>query len=197
MTIIYGLLRGLSTLISLYTIICFARIFLTWIPSLQGTAIARVLASLCDPYLYLFKKLKFLRFNTMDFSPIVAIGILVMTSTLLSNIIAMERISVGIILAMILSLAWNLVSSILNFLIILMVIRLIFLLIHKDSGTIWYSFDQILSPITGKIAKLFFSGRFYTQQTALIISIISLVLGKMVVSIGINYIVKLFIALPI
>lgn len=197
MNFLFALLKGLSTMISLYTIMCFARIVLTWIPSFQNTAAARVLSSLCDPYLYLFKGLKFLRFSSLDFSPILSIGILVMASSLLSNIAVMQKISLGIFLAMIISLVWSLVSSILNFLIILMVIRLVFVLLNKDTGSIWYSFDQILNPITSRITKIFYAQKYYTPQTALIISVIFIVVSKIVASIGINFIVGFLKNLPI
>ncbi|HPX25470.1 MAG TPA: hypothetical protein PLG87_01585, partial [Treponemataceae bacterium] len=152
---------------------------------------------LCDPYLYLFKGLKFLRFSSLDFSPILSIGILVMSSSLLSNIAVMQKISLGIFLAMIISLVWSLVSSILNFLIILMVIRLVFVLLNKDTGSIWYSFDQILNPITSRITKIFYAQKYYTPQTALIISVIFIVVSKIVASIGINFIVGFLKNLPI
>ena len=197
MNFLFALLKGLSTMISLYTIMCFARIVLTWIPSFQNTAAARVLSSLCDPYLYLFKGFKFLRFSSLDFSPILSIGILVMSSSLLSNIAVMQKISLGIFLAMIISLVWSLVSSILNFLIILMVIRLVFVLLNKDTGSIWYSFDQILNPITSRITKIFYAQKYYTPQTALIISVIFIVVSKIVASIGINFIVGFLKNLPI
>lgn len=197
MNFLYALLKGLSTIISLYTIMCFARIVLTWIPSFQNTAAARVLSSLCDPYLYLFKGLKFLRFSSMDFSPILSIGILVMSSSLLSNIAMMQKISLGIILAMIISLVWSLMSSILNFFVILMVIRLIFVLLNKDTGSIWYSFDQILNPVTSRITKIFYAQKYYTQQTALIISIIFIVVSKIIAAIGINFIIGILKNLPV
>ncbi len=196
MNIFYGLLSGLSTLITLYTLMCFARIIFTWIPSLQNTAVSRVLSSICDPYLHLFKGIKILRFHNMDFSPILSIGILVMSSSLLANIGAMQKISVGIFLAMLISLVWSLVSSIANFFIILMVIRLIFVLLNKDSGTIWYSFDQILTPITSRIAKLFFNQKYYSQQTALIISAICIIVAKLIAGAGINLLVNIFRNLP-
>lgn len=197
MEILFTLLKGLSTAISLYTIMCFARIVLTWIPTLQNTAAARVLSSLCDPYLYLFKGSKFLRFHNMDFSPILSIGILVMSSSLLANIAAAKTISLGIVLAMLISLVWSLVSSILNFFIILMVIRLVFVLINKDTGTIWYSFDQILNPITSRIAKVIFAQRYYSQQTALILSIVCIAAAKILAGFGITFIVNMLKNLPV
>lgn len=197
MEILFTLLKGLSTAISLYTIMCFARIVLTWIPTLQNTAAARVLSSLCDPYLYLFKGSKFLRFHNMDFSPILSIGILVMSSSLLANIAAAKTISLGIVLAMLISLVWSLVSSILNFFIILMVIRLVFVLINKDTGTIWYSFDQILNPITSRIAKVIFAQRYYSQQTALILSIACIAAAKILAGFGITFIVNMLKNLPV
>ena len=197
MNFFFALLKGLSTLISLYTIMCFARIVLTWIPSLQNTAIARVLSSLCDPYLYMFKGIKFLRFSNMDFSPILSIGILVLSSSLLTNIAVMQKISVGIILAMIIGLVWGLASSILNFFIILIIIRLIFLFINKDSGTIWYSFDQILNPITSRITKIFYAQKYCSPQVSLIISVIFIAACKIIAGLGINLIVGILNNLPI
>ncbi len=190
------LLKLLSVLVTLYTIMCFARIVCNWVPSLQNTVFSRVLSSLCDPYLYFFKRFSFLRFQNLDFSPIVAIAILATTSSLLASIILRKTLSLGILLALLTGHIWSLVSSLLSFFIVSMLVRLFFLLIYKDTGAIWQNFDRLLHPITTKIAKIFFAQRYYSAQTALIVSIIVIILIKVIMRFAFSFVAAFFNNLP-
>ena len=71
------LFQLLASVISFYTMVCFVRILLTWIPSAQYSKFGRILASICDPYLNLFRGLRFLRVGMFDLSPAVALCLLI------------------------------------------------------------------------------------------------------------------------
>ena len=166
----------LSAIINIYTILCVISIILTWFPGAKFTAFGKFLSSICDPYLNLFSKSGKLRIGNIDFSPILAIGILSLLTTILSRITLTGRIFFGGILAAIVSLFWNLGSSLLGILTIIILVRWIVLLVKKgytpyDSG--WNNVDAMLQKPVYKISSTF-SKNPVSYQTALLISWITL-----------------------
>jgi len=166
----------LSAIINIYTILCVISIILTWFPGAKFTAFGKFLSSICDPYLNLFSKSGKLRIGNIDFSPILAIGILSLLTTILSRITLTGRIFFGGILAAIVSLFWNLGSSLLGILTLIILVRWIVLLVKKgytpyDSG--WNNVDAMLQKPVYKISSTF-SKNPVSYKTALLISWITL-----------------------
>lgn len=186
-------------IISLYTMLCFVRIILTWFPSMTYNKFTLFLSRICDPYLDIFRKIRFLRLGYVDFSPAVAIAVLVAGASLLNNIAMQQRVSLGGILAALVSIVWTVASSIIGFLIVLVAIRFIALLVSKNSTSqIWQGLDSILNPIIYRVAGVFVSqnNKFVSQKTALIISIAVLILCQLVGGLLISIITNLLISLP-
>ncbi len=196
MDLFFGLLRLLSFAISIYSFLCLIRLLLSFSPSLQQNSFYAFLTSICDPYLYLFRKLTFLRMNQLDFSPIISLGLLYMLTQMLNTIIAIKRFSLGILLSVIVNFAFSIVNSFLFFLIIILAIRLIFLLLNKDTSSIWFSFDQFIKPIADFITKKFYKNSFYTFQKSLIISLISFIVFSAIFRIVALILVSFFQTLP-
>lgn len=168
------LFQLLASVISFYTMVCFVRILLTWIPSAQYSKFGRILASICDPYLNLFRGLRFLRVGMFDLSPAVALCLLIAASSILGNLAAAHSFSLGGLLATVLYLVWSVVSSVLGFLILLLVVRLIVLLMRKDGyGSIWDSLDRSLNPIVFRMTSLFTRGKPTPYKTALILATVT------------------------
>lgn len=196
MDLFFGLLRLVSFAISIYSFLCLIRLLLSFSPSLQQNSFYAFLTSICDPYLYLFRKLTFLRMNQLDFSPIISLGLLYMLTQMLNTIIAIKRFSLGILLSVIVNFAFSIVNSFLFFLIIILAIRLIFLLLNKDTSSIWFSFDQFIKPIADFITKKFYKNSFYTFQKSLIISLISFIVFSAILKIVAFILVSFFQTLP-
>lgn len=196
MDLFFGLLRLLSFAISIYSFLCLIRLLLSFSPSLQQNSFYAFLTSICDPYLYLFRKLTFLRMNQLDFSPIISLGLLYMLTQMLNTIIAIKRFSLGILLSVIVNFAFSIVNSFLFFLIIILAIRLIFLLLNKDTSSIWFSFDQFIKPIADFITKKFYKNSFYTFQKSLIVSLISFIVFSAIFRIVALILVSFFQTLP-
>lgn len=181
---IQTILSLLSAVITLYTILCFIDILLSWIPGLKFTKFGHFISSVCDPYLNFFSKAGWLRFGNIDFSPIISIGILSLVSSILAGIQGTGRIYVGGILATIISMIWSIISSLGSILLLLIFIRWIVLVINKgqtsyDSG--WNQLDTILNKFTYRISRTFIkSGCSY--QKSLLISWI--VLGIILLAVG-------------
>ena len=164
----------IAQVISLYALLCTIRVLLTWFPRAQYTAFGRILASLCDPYLNLFRRLRFLRISMFDLSPAVALCVLIALSHVMGNLAAARSFTLGGLLATMLYLLQSIVVSIFGFLILLLAIRLVVLLLGKNRyGSLWDSLDHSLSPIVFRMTSPFTRGKPTSYKTALIVAIVA------------------------
>ena len=166
----------LSGLIVIYTVLCLISIFMTWIPGAKFTKFGKVISSITDPYLNVFSKRGWFRIGNIDFSPILAIGILSILSSIVGGLATNGRFHFGGILAMILGMVLSLLSTLLTIFILLILIRWIVLLINKgqvSTNSAWYQVDLMLQKIVYKIGNTFFKNNL-TYQKALLVSWLSL-----------------------
>lgn len=194
MAFLFKLITGF---ISIYTLLCIIRIILTWIPDLNYSAFGQFLAKACDPYLNIFRKIRFLQIGAIDFSPIVAIGILTLSSSLISQMLLYGRFSLGYLLASIVQVCWTAVSSILTIYNILLLIRLIVALLKKDhTSTIWATLDRIIYPVQSKVTSIFFKNRLISNALGIGITLITCVIIQIIGSWLIGLIALLLSKLP-
>lgn len=187
-----AILSIISAIITAYTLLCFIDILLSWIPGLKFTKFGKFVSSICDPYLNFFSKFGWLRLGNIDFSPIISIGLLSLVSSIFSGIQSTGRIYLGGILATVIYMLWNVISSILSIFFLLVLVRWIVLLIKKgrtpfDSG--WNQVDQILNKISFRVAKTFTKGSTNYQKSLLITWIaflVFLVAGRVLTMILVN-----------
>lgn len=191
------ILRIISAFLSLYSLLCLFRIIITWIPNYSYSKPADILAQICDPYMNLFRGIKWLRFGSFDFSPALALCILGAGSQLFSSLANGGYINLQMILAMILGMFFSILSSLIFFLIILFAIRLILIMINKDSyntsGFMANQIDSSISPIVYRIARTFAMGRRITYKAALIISIIALLFLQFALRILLAFILSIIL----
>lgn len=191
------ILRIISAFLSLYSLLCLLRIIITWIPNYSYSKPADILAQICDPYMNLFRGIKWLRFGSFDFSPALALCILGAGSQLFSSLANGGYINLQMILAMILGIFFSILSSLIFFLIILFAIRLILIMINKDSyntsGFMANQIDNSISPIVYRIARTFAMGRRITYKAALIISIIALLFLQFALRILLAFILSIIL----
>ena len=187
-----GILLLLSNIVSIYGVLCFIRIILTWVPSMNYNKFTLFLGKICDPYLNIFRNIKFFRIGYMDFSPAIGMGVIVIVSSLLKSIALQQRITVGGILAAIISMLWSIVSSVLSLIIVLLF----------ESGrpsVFWHGFDSVFNPMAYKISSWFSSQKkqFMTQKKAYIIGIVVLIVFKLLADFLLRVVVVLLYKLPI
>ena len=166
----------LSAFITIYTILCFIAIIITWVPAAKFTKFGKIINSITGPYLNFFSKRGWLRFGNIDFSPILAIGLLVLVSSILGGIASKGTISLGFILQNIIEMFWTPVSSLLSIFILVMFIRWIVLVANKGQVSVnsaWYQVDLIFEKFVYKIGNTFFKTNL-NYQKALLVSWISL-----------------------
>lgn len=162
--------------VSLYSTLCFFRIILTWIPSLNYSTIGKFLSSICDPYLNLFSRLP-LRIGMFDFTAMIAIGILYVISSILGNISASGYISLSMILANLLSIVWSIASSIATVIMIIFIVRYLVSIFSRTSNQYdspWQRFDDAIRNMVFKICNFFTGGRSISYKTALLIDSIAM-----------------------
>lgn len=194
-----GIFLVLANIASIYGVLCLVRIILTWIPSMNYNKFTLFLGKICDPYLNLFRNIKFLRIGYMDFSPIIAMGLLMLVSSLLNSLAIHQRLTVGGIIAAIISLVWSFVSSILSLIIVLLIIRLIVLFFESGKpAAFWYGFDSVFNPIVYKIASWFSAqkNKFMTQKKAYVVSILVLVIFRILAGFLLSVIYSFLYKLP-
>ena len=168
--------RFLASVVSVYTFLCFLRIILTWIPTLSYSPFTRFIAKITDPYLDRFRHIKWLVMGSFDFSPAVGLCLLSLISTMLTSFSHGGSFSFGMILAMIVELAWTIASSLLGFLMIVLIVRLVMILTNHDNygNPIVDQLDSSIRPMVYNIAKTFSAGKPISYKAALIISLVCL-----------------------
>ena len=196
MNSVFSLIGFIAQLISIYSMLCFIRIILSWIPQFSYSKFAEILGKICDPYLNIFRRLP-LHIANLDFSPIIAFIILSVISTILQYIATLQKISLGIILAITFQMIWSAISSILLLFIIILVVRLIVLLMNKDSIGFWSSLDTMIYKLARPVTKLFFKNKFVNLQTAVIIALVSMIILRFLGGFIFTILVNIFQGFPV
>lgn len=196
--------RILAAAINIYSFICFVRIILTWFPRAKFSSAGRILAAVTDPYLNLFRRLRFLNFNGIDFSPAAALCVLFGIATVLSSLGSGHELTVGFFLAVFVGIIWALFSSIFKFIIAVLILRLIIYavmrIISRKNGyqpysPFWDQADRIISPFIYKISGIFVK-KFIPFTTALIISIVLSIIAVKLADFGVSLLCSLLSRLP-
>lgn len=165
------ILSILAAALTIYTILCFIYIIMSWFPGLRFTAFGKFITNACEPYMNLFSRHGWLRFGNIDFSPIISIGILSLLSSILGGIQASGRIYIGGIIATIIGMIWSIISSLFTILLLLVFIRWIVLIINKNQTSFnsgWNQIDSIINKFSYKIARTFTKNSFSYRKSLLI-----------------------------
>ena len=192
------LIGALNFLISIYMMIIFIRIILTWFSWLRDSQIRDVLARITDPYINLFRRFTFLRIGYIDLSPMAAIVVLSLVNRFLTTLAFHGRITIGITLALVLQAVWGLVSVVLGFLIIVLILRLVAHFMKLDVySPFWRVVDSISQPVSYKIIRTIFKDRIIHFTNAIIISIASLFAAYLILRVLVMFISGILMGLPL
>ncbi len=188
----------LSAVIIIYTILCLISIFMTWIPGAKFTKFGRFISSITDPYLNIFSRKGWLRFGNIDFSPILALAILSLLSSILGGITTTGMLSLSNILVLVINMIWSVASSLITIIFLLILIRWIVLLVNKGQVSVnsaWYQVDMLLQKFVYKIGNTFFKTNL-TYQKALLVSWISIAIIWFVLQLLTGFLISLCRAIP-
>ncbi len=194
----FNIFKLAAAVVSIYAFLCFIRIILTWIPTLAYSPVTRFLASICDPYLNLFRGIRFLRIGGIDLSPLLALGVLEAVQMVLGGLGSGRMASISSLLALLIQVAGQIFFAVLQFIIVVLIIRLIIVFLQRQNSysPILSQLDSSLSPIVYGIAKTFTGGKEPSYKAALIISIIALIVVSVVFNLVLGTIIRLIALLP-
>lgn len=161
----------------MYMVLCFLRILVTWLPSLDLGRPGEVLARFTDPFLGLFSRIAWLHVGSFDFSPIAALALLTVLNSVFTILAASMAISVGIILGMVLSALWSALAFMLSFFAVCILVRVIVLAAHWNGlHPIWMIMDSMLNPILFRINRIIYRNRIVHYLQSLVTGFAVLVL---------------------
>ena len=189
----------LASVVSIYTLLCFVRVMLSWFPGAEYSRFGQVLCQMCDPYLNVFRRFRFLRFSSFDFTPAIALCVLMAAQAFFTSLATGAGFRLSTILAMLVMLVGNIFTSLLGFLAVIVLVRLIVYLIAGDgqgSYTIWTAVDRAISPIIFRIAGLIFRNQSISFVKALVVSFIMLVVFSVLISYAIRVLGTLISMIP-
>lgn len=186
MTTVFSLL---AAVITIFTILCLIEVILSWVPGAKFTRGGQIISQITEPYLGLFRKIKWARVGFVDFSPILALAILSLLSSIFGSIAVNGTFSVGAAIGHIIKSIWDLCFSVLGFVFLLIIIRFIVILIKNnetDYYSVWGQLDNFLRPIVQALSKPFYKNTNsykFSLLTAIIFLIVAGVLGNILVNI--------------
>jgi YggT family protein len=179
-------------------IVIFIRIMLTWFSGVNYGRPVEFLCRITDPYLNWFRRFRVLRVANLDLSPIAALAVLSIVNNIFITLGRYGTITLGFILAMIVSALWSAVSFILIFFLIVLVLRFIAYLTRQNvygaynaMGAFWRIVDSLSQPVTYRINRIIFRDRIVRYHTGLLSSIAVLAALR----IGLGFLVRVGISL--
>jgi YggT family protein len=176
-SLLFYLMSVLAGITSVYMILIFIRILLTWF---RGADFGRpyvFLCSICDPYLAWFRRFRIFRNSPLDFSPIIALAVLSFVHNIFVTWARLGKFSIAIILVLLLNALWSVVSWVLGFFIVILVLRMVaFLGNFNIYSPLWRFVDYIAQPVMYRVSRIFFPTRIVAYLFRIIFSIIVLVL---------------------
>jgi YggT family protein len=173
--------RVLNALLVAYLLLILLRVIMSWFQrSVAGRPVA-LLVRVTEPYLALFRGLRFLRIGPLDLSPMAAILTLAMALDLVGALRDAQRLTLGIFLAGLTDALWFGVSFVLVLLILLIVLVLAFLAFGRGTGAaLVQTLAAVLHPVTawvrGWSGGLFGRRRTPSESQILLLSAVVLVL---------------------
>lgn len=168
--------------IKIYSYLCIGYILLSWfLPSPYSRfPAAAFLSEICAPYLNWFRRFRFTQIGSIDFSPILALGILSVFSNIFYQMAILGFFSPFIIIRTLILIIWSFFSFVMNFCIIALIIRLILdFMPEYRSGNIAYMLDKFLSPLFVRVHRLS-GGMFMSVRKQVTICLIILIIMRVV-----------------
>jgi len=178
----FYIMRILAGIISVYMVLIFIRILLTWFSGVDFGKPYVFLCGICDPYLNWFRRFRISRSGPIDFSPLIALAVLSLVHRILLSWGMMGRISIAVILVMLLNALWTVLSWVLGFFIVILFLRMIAFLGNSNIySPFWRFVDFIAQPVMYRINRIFFPARITGYLFRIIFSIaVLLILGALI-----------------
>jgi YggT family protein len=178
-------------------LLCSLRVFMTWIPGINLGGAERILASIVDPFLGMFSRIKLFRTERFDFSPIAALAVLSVLNRVFSTLAYTGSISLGFVLGLLLGAAWSALAFVLSFLLACALLRSIaFMAGWNTLHPIWLVIDAILNPLLFHINRALYRGKAVQYRQGLFTGLVVLILLRMAGGALIGILNRLLLSLP-
>jgi len=190
---IFGILAVIT---GIYSLIILIRIIFSWFGNMVGGKPVEIINKITDPYLDWWRRKLRLTVGVFDFSVIAAIVFLSFIQNIFRVLSIAERITLGFLLAQILSSIWNIFSFIIGFYIIVIIIRVVGYFINSNIyGPFWSVIDSITQPLLYRTNRIFFGNKIGGYLKGILLSLLLLVLilvgGRFIVILLSNILYKL------
>ncbi len=179
--------------INIYIWACIIRVFLSWMPQFLTTPIGHFLVEMCDPYLAFFRRFKFTYIAGLDFSPVLALGVLSFFSNVAFLMYSLGRFSlIGVIFVLIYS-VWGVVKFFLNLLTFTSLLRFILEFSYRyRSSQFCVVLDTVFYPIKSFVMKTFFGNNITSEKTALLLVFVFFLIVRILAEVVIYSLFTLF-----
>ena len=209
----------LASIISIYSLLIVIRIIFSWIDNIQKanawrngyngynsynaqgstlSSISNALGKIVDPYLNLFKGITSLRRSHLDLTPLVAIIVLNLFQSIFNIVAISGKITIGVILALIVKLAWSsFFSYILFFLIVLLIVRYFIGRSNSYKAQNWLNaIDPVINGAVQKVYKLFFARKGESDdQKIVLVSLIFYLVIFIILKFAVSWLVSFLASL--
>ena len=185
-------------LLALYIAVIVIRILLTWFRGINLGRGQEVLSAITDPYLNWFRRNVGIRVGALDLSAAVGVVVLFVLHRIVDGLARGSAISFSMVLALIVTSLWSIVSFVLVLFLILAGVRLIGILAGMDSaGGVWTRLEHIVNPALQWTIRPFLRGRFTTYRDSLLI-FTAVLIGVLIAGrIVVNVLVQLVLLIPV
>jgi YggT family protein len=191
-------LRVVNVFLLGYLLLLSLRIVLTWFrASLYGRP-WQLLERATEPYLALFRRVSLLRQGLFDFSPVVAILLIVVALDLVNELLLYGQLTLGFVLASLVSALWSGVSFLLLLFAVVGVVRLagFWARIARNPG-LWRALDMIVQPMVSWVSRLLSLGSRVSYLQRLVILAVLLFAAWFLGGIGVRVLIRALRALPV
>jgi YggT family protein len=190
--------RIISLAASIYLMLIFFRILISWFSGVEFGKPYRMLASVTDPYLNYFRRYRLMQVGAVDLSPLAGMLVLVVVADVFSTFARTGAISLGIILAIILESLWGVIGFVLTLFTVLVVIRFVAALMNASTVHPFIrTVDMIITPVMNLIHRSLFRNRFLTFRMGLAITGALLIAANLLGSFLVAELAVLLRALPV
>lgn len=192
-TVLMTLANFLAGLLSLYSLLIWIRIILSWLKTGAENPVAYYLGKIVDPYLAWFRGIRSLVRPRFDLTPLVALAVLSVIQSLLRLFGSYGTITVMMVIALLLQTLYSfIVHPILLFFFILLVVRLFFCY-KRSIHSITYiaMFDSLVGGFLDWTHRTFYPRQTVNDRKLVISSLIILIISW----IGSSLILRLLLSL--
>lgn len=198
MEAVFKLCEVLASLLSVYSSLIWIRLVLSWVrnPQIQSGSLYRVLCTLTDPWLNIFRGRSF-NSGRVDWSPLVALMCLNIVRSILRMVAVNSKFTLWLVIAVVLQNLW---FYIFRYTLLILLIMLIARAFIASSGSptaqMWLDgIDRTLNSPVSVVFRLFYSDRNPSDQKLVISSIIFYGLIFLGLKYGIQALVAFLVAL--